>query len=258
MKLIVPVPEPNATLGAVSVPGATAGLPTPAPMLSVPIEPGFVAIIIGPLTMPPSATVSVPVPSLPMFTPKLLLQVESAPVTVTVPREPANSPMLAVLGVSLMTVPPFAIVSVPVPKAPTLSPPPGPLFQAEPGPVTVTAPVEPTDNPMEPPPPLFTVPPSWMVSVPMPLPPTTTSAAFVHVEPTGHRHRALRRPANSPTAPRNRSPSRRSGLRAFLSRRRTNSELFRPGSQLRSDVATRCQCWRSFRPSGRQRSSCQG
>ena len=113
-----------------SVPGATAGLPTPAPMLSVPIEPGFVAIIIGPLTMPPSAIVSVPVPSLPMFTPKLLLQVEPAPVTVTVPREPANSPMLAVLGVSLMTVPPFAIVSVPVPKAPTLSPPLGPLIQA--------------------------------------------------------------------------------------------------------------------------------
>ena len=102
--------------------------------------------------MPPSAIVSVPVPSLPMFTPKLLLQVEPAPVTVTVPREPANSPMLALLGVSLMTVPPFAIVSVPVPKAPTLSPPPGLLFQAEPGPVTVTAPIEPADNPMEPPP----------------------------------------------------------------------------------------------------------
>jgi hypothetical protein len=48
-----------------------------------------------------------------------------APVTVTVPREPAPLPMLAAKPVSLMTVPPFAIVSVPVPKLPMLSPPPG-------------------------------------------------------------------------------------------------------------------------------------
>ena len=40
--------------------------------------------------MPPSAIVSVPVPRLPMFTPELLLQVEPAPVTVTVPSEPAT------------------------------------------------------------------------------------------------------------------------------------------------------------------------
>ena len=82
-----------------------------------------------------------------------------------------------------MTIPPFAIVSVPVPKLPMLSPPPGLLFQLEPGPVTVTVPVEPTDNPMEPPPALLiTVPPFRMVSVPVPIPPTTTSALF-HVEP---------------------------------------------------------------------------
>ena len=37
------------------------------------------------MTVPPSAIVSVPVPKLPMFTPELLLQVEPAPVTVTVP-----------------------------------------------------------------------------------------------------------------------------------------------------------------------------
>ena len=48
-------------------------------------------------------------------------------------------------GVILMTVPPFAIVSVPVPKLPILSPPLGPLVQLEPGPVTVTVPVEPAD-----------------------------------------------------------------------------------------------------------------
>ena len=166
-----------------SVPGAAAGLPAPAPMLSVPIEPAFVAIVTGPATTPPSAIVSVPVPRLPMFTPELLLQVEPAPVTVTVPCEPAPLPMLAVKAVLLMTVPPFAIVSVPVPKLPILSPPPGPLFQMEPGPVTVTVPFEPAANPTEPPPPLFTVPPSWMVSVPVPRPPTTTVPAFVQLEP---------------------------------------------------------------------------
>ena len=46
--------------------------------------------------MPPSAIVSVPVPKSPMFTAELLLQVEPAPVTVTVPCEPAPLPMLAV------------------------------------------------------------------------------------------------------------------------------------------------------------------
>ena len=51
-----------------------------------------------------------------------------------------------------MTFPPFAIVSVPVPKLPILSPPLGPLIQMEPGPVTVTVPVEPADCPTEPPP----------------------------------------------------------------------------------------------------------
>ena len=72
--------------------------------------------------MPPSAIVSVPVPKLPMFTPELLLQVEPGPVTVTVPCcEPALLPMLAAKAVLLMTIPPFAIVSVPVPKPPILS-----------------------------------------------------------------------------------------------------------------------------------------
>ena len=73
--------------------------------------------------MPPSAIVSVPVPKLPMFTPELLLQVEPAPVTLTVPSEPAPWPMLAAKAVLLLTVPPFVIVSEPVPKLPILSPP---------------------------------------------------------------------------------------------------------------------------------------
>ena len=75
--------------------------------------------------MPPSAIVSVPVPRLPMFTPELLVQVEPAPATVTVPSEPAPLPMLAAKAVLLLTVPPFVIVSEPVPKLPILSPPPG-------------------------------------------------------------------------------------------------------------------------------------
>ena len=97
-------------------------------------------------------------PRLPMFTPELLVQVEPAPVTVTVPTPLGPVPMLAAKAVSLATVPPFAIVSLPLPKKPIPSPPPGLLFQVEPGPVTVMVPVEPGDNPIEPPPPLFTVP----------------------------------------------------------------------------------------------------
>ena len=91
-----------------------------------------------------------------MFTPQLLLQLEPAPVTLTVPSEPAPLPMLAARAVILMTVPPFAIVSEPVPKLPILSPP--------------LRSVVPTgaraghrhrarragSNPTEPPPPLFT------------------------------------------------------------------------------------------------------
>jgi hypothetical protein len=90
---------------------------------------------------------------------------------------------------------------VPVPKLPILSPPPGLLFQLEPGPVTVTVPVEPTDNPTEPPPLLFTVPPFWMVSVPVPKPPTTMVPVFVHVEPAPDTVAVPREPGRSPTNP---------------------------------------------------------
>ena len=81
-----------------------------------------------------------------------------------------------------MTLPPFVIASVPVPKLPILSPLLGPLIHAEPGPVTVTVPVEPTDSPTEPPP-LFTVPPFWIVRVPMPWPPATMLPATDQLEP---------------------------------------------------------------------------
>ena len=151
--------------------------------------------------MPPSAIVSVPVPKSPMFTPELLLQVEPAPVTVTVPCEPAPSPMLAVKAVLLMTIPSFAIVSVPVPKLPIFSPPPGLLFQVEPGPVTVTVPVEPADNPTEPPPLLFTVPPFWMASVPVPKAPIWMVSVLVHVEPAPDTVAVPCEPGKSPTNP---------------------------------------------------------
>ena len=203
-----------------SVPGAAAGLPAPAPMLSVPIEPAFAAITIRPGDKAAVRNRERARAELPMFTPELLLQVEPAPVTVTVPCEPAPLPMLAAKAVLLMTIPPFVIVSVPVPKLPILSPPPGLLFQVEPGPVTVTVPIEPADNPTEPPPaPLFTVPPFWMVSVPVPM-------AADHDVCRRSSTWSLRRirspcpasPINCQQTRRSRSTSRRFGLRAFLSR----------------------------------------
>src|SRR3954454_16756033 len=182
--LIVPAPAPYATLRVLSVPGAAAGALAPAPMLSVPVAPAFAAITtVGAVTTPPSASVSVPVPELPTFTPELLLQIEPAPATLTVPSEPALLPTLAVSAVLLMTVPPFVIVSAPVPKLPILNPPPAVMFKLEPAPVTVTVPDELVDNPTETPPKLFTVPPLSTVSAPVPKPPTTRLPMFVHVEP---------------------------------------------------------------------------
>jgi hypothetical protein len=65
-----------------------------------------------------------------MFTPELLLHVDPAPVTVTVPCPLAPLPTLAVKLVILMTFPPFAIVSVPVPKLPILSLPLSPEVES--------------------------------------------------------------------------------------------------------------------------------
>ena len=70
-------------------------------MFSVPVEPANVPTLIlrfgltvpFTLTVPPSAIVSVPVPTLPMVVPPVV-QVEPAPVTVTVPCEPASLPTI--------------------------------------------------------------------------------------------------------------------------------------------------------------------
>jgi len=79
-----------------------------------------------------------------------------------------NTPLL------LVTVPPFWIVSVPMPPLPTLRPEKllEPVVQDEPMPVTVTVPLEPEREPMSTPPPLLTVPPFWIVSIPVPKSPT--------------------------------------------------------------------------------------
>src|SRR5262249_9090469 len=70
------------------------------------------------LTIPPSAIVSAPVPPLPTERPPLTVQVEFAPVTITVPCEPAADPIrppTELTGLVLvLSVPPLAIVSAPV------------------------------------------------------------------------------------------------------------------------------------------------
>ena len=69
-----------------------------------------------------SAIVSVPVPEYRILMAAMSLQREPAPVTVTAPCEPRALPILVTRGVISTTRPPFAIVSVPVPKLPILSP----------------------------------------------------------------------------------------------------------------------------------------
>ena len=67
------------------------------------------------IKLPPLAIVSVPSPELPTRSWLLLVHVEPAPVTVTVPREPANVPMTLEKLAALLVVrlPPFWTVSVP-------------------------------------------------------------------------------------------------------------------------------------------------
>src|SRR6516225_3778749 len=88
----------------------------------------------------------------------------------SVPVELAD-PAIIVTALPVFTVPPFWIVSVPVPELP-IKKRPELIVQDEPAPVTVTVPVEPEPSPMVPPPPLLTLPPFWIVSVPAPLSPT--------------------------------------------------------------------------------------
>ena len=68
-------------------------------------------------TAAPLRMVSVPLPSLPMSSELLLVQLEPAPSTITVPIEPPFSPMMPAV---LLTVPPAWMVNVPVAEAPTL------------------------------------------------------------------------------------------------------------------------------------------
>ena len=76
-----------------------------------------------------------------------------------------------------------------MPLLPTLRSPL--LVQVGPGPLTVTVPVLPVSSPMKPEPlvpeplvpePLETVPPLWIVSVPVPLSPTLSAPLLVQVE----------------------------------------------------------------------------
>src|SRR5262245_39501430 len=182
---MVPVPAPNETAaGILSVPGAVGGLPGPAPIFSVPIEPAPKATTTnGLLTVPPSAIVSVPVPLRPR-TNTLPVQVEPAPVPVTVPCEPAETPTVA--WPPLITVPPLWIVSMPVPTWPTLLPMMfwvGVAVQVDPTPVTVTVPCEPAKRPTAVLP-LLRVPPLWIVSMPVPAWPTLSAEAVAPAVPT--------------------------------------------------------------------------
>ena len=134
---------PNASLCAVIVPGAAAGLPAPAPMLSVPIAPAFVAITTGPqLDNAAVRNRERARAQVANVQPEVLPQVEpGAGHRHRSLRACTIADVGGRRGEILMTVPPFAIMSVPVPKLPILSPPLGPFVQLEPGPVTVTVPV---------------------------------------------------------------------------------------------------------------------
>ncbi|WLA45745.1 hypothetical protein QIH80_28395 [Bradyrhizobium elkanii] len=89
-----------------------------------------------------------------------MFQDELGPVTVAVPLEPGKDPIRPLVPA---TVPPFWIVSVPVPATPTVTPG---LNHTEPKPSTVTVPFEPALFPMKPLT-LFIVPPPLIVSSPM-------------------------------------------------------------------------------------------
>jgi hypothetical protein len=112
-------------------------------MFSVPVELAPAATVIGPLfTVPPFATVSVPVPPPANVPPTVMVpvpfpafQVELGSVTITVPRDPACD---AIRPTGLLNVPPADIVSIPVPVWPMLPPPT--LVKVEFWPVTVTMP----------------------------------------------------------------------------------------------------------------------
>ena len=92
-------------------------------MLSVPVEPAFAAIVTtGPMTLPPSAIVSVPVPELPILNPAMSLQSGARAGHRHGTVRACAVADICDEGVISMTLPPFATVRVPVPKLPILSP----------------------------------------------------------------------------------------------------------------------------------------
>jgi hypothetical protein len=90
-------------------------------MFKTPDDPSALAIITeaGVVTAPPSPMVRVPLPLEPTMMPVVLVHSEPAPVTMTVPWEPALSPIIPLAVVC--SVPPFWMVSIPVPVWPTTS-----------------------------------------------------------------------------------------------------------------------------------------
>src|SRR5262245_6421286 len=117
------------------------------------------------VTTPQSEMVNMPMPWLPTMS-QMVSQREAKPVTVTVPIPgPCGPVRLPIVLIPLLTLPPFSMVSVPLPNAPTTKA----LLvdQRETGPVTVTVPCDPADKPTTPTV-LPSSPPSWIVSWPVP------------------------------------------------------------------------------------------
>ena len=142
----------------------------------------------GELTTPPLATVSVPTsgpqpqPGPPIARELNAFKTEPAPVTSTFELPSAASPM--VVDVVELTTPPLEMVSRPgVPKVPppTLKPAP-PMFQVEPGPVTVAVGV-PKEESISAPPWLLSTPPLLMETVPGPKMPMPVKPFTVTLEP---------------------------------------------------------------------------
>ncbi|WP_247381829.1 MULTISPECIES: hypothetical protein [unclassified Bradyrhizobium] len=101
----------------------------------------------------------------------LLVKFEPRPLTVTVPLLPAAPPMTVLM---VETVPPLLIASVPVPFWPTPRLPPE-LFHFEPAPLTVTVPLPVAERPRCAALGVVSVLPFWIVSLPVPVLPTTVN-----------------------------------------------------------------------------------
>ena len=120
-------------------------------MISVPPSPPVPSLSVLPVrilvsaasTTPPSAMASVPTrgpqpqPPSPMESPTVAVRREPVPVTSTKDEPSTLSPMKATL---VLTTPPSAIVSVPIPPVvpPPTERPKSPIFHCDPGPVTTT------------------------------------------------------------------------------------------------------------------------